>query len=124
MVAIPVLPELHVPPETVELKVVEPLTQIPCVPLSVPAEGAAVTVTVLVAVASEQPPEPALVYVIVAVPAETPLITPVEELMVAIPVLPELHVPPETVELKVVEPLTQIPCVPLSVPAEGGAVTV
>ena len=40
----PVLPELHVPPETVELKVVEPLTQIPCVPLNVPAEGAAVTV--------------------------------------------------------------------------------
>ena len=58
----PVLPELHVPPETVELKVVEPLTQIPCVPLSVPAEAVeAVTVTVLVAVASEQPPAPALV---------------------------------------------------------------
>ena len=108
MVAIPVLPELHVPPETVELKVVEPLTQIPCVPLSVPAEGAAVTVTVLVAVAFEQPPEPALVYVIVAVPAETPLITPVEELMVAIPVLLELHEPPETVELKVEDPPTQI----------------
>ncbi len=61
---------------------------------------------------------------IVAVPAETPLIAPEEELIVAIPVLPELHVPPEAVELKVVEPLAQIPWVPLNVPAEGEAVTV
>jgi len=47
--------------------------------------------------------------VIVAVPAETPLIAPDDELTVATPVAFELHVPPETVELKVVEPLAQIP---------------
>ena len=61
MVAMLVLLELHVPPETVELNVVEPLTQIACVPLSVPADGAALTVTVLVAVAFEHPPDPVFV---------------------------------------------------------------
>ena len=44
--------------------------------------------------------------------------------MVAIPVLLELHEPPETVELNVEDPPTQIDCVPLNVPADGGAVTV
>ena len=60
-VAIPVLDELHVPPDCVELNVVVELKQMFCVPDNVPATGAAVTVTVLVAVASEQPPEPATV---------------------------------------------------------------
>ena len=46
------------PPVMEELKVVVPLTQILWFPLSVPAVGAAVTVTVLVAVVSEQPPVP------------------------------------------------------------------
>ncbi len=46
----------HEPPFTVEEKVDVPFTQISCVPLSVPADGVAVTVTVRVAVAFEQPP--------------------------------------------------------------------
>ena len=45
IVATPVLPEDHAPPDTVELNVVVPLLQIACVPLSEPADGAAVTVT-------------------------------------------------------------------------------
>ena len=49
------------PPEMVDAKVDVPFTQMPCVPLSVPAEGVAVTVTVRVAVALEQPPVPVTV---------------------------------------------------------------
>jgi len=49
----PVLPLL--------VKVVVPATQTSCVPLRVPALGAAVTVTVRVAVALAQPPVPATV---------------------------------------------------------------
>jgi len=51
----------HEPPVTVDAKVDVPFTQISCVPLSVPAVGAAVTVTVCVAVALAQPPVPATV---------------------------------------------------------------
>jgi len=61
IVATDVLLEDHVPPEPLVLNVVEPLEQIAVVPLIVPAFGAAVTVTVLVAVAFEQPPVPATV---------------------------------------------------------------
>ena len=61
---------------------------------------------------------------IVEVPAATPKITPVETLTVAFPTVPEVHVPPEAVEVKVVVPVSQIVCVPLKVPAVGGAVTV
>ena len=47
---------LHAPPpEPLLLKVVLPPTQMACVPLTVPALGAAVTVTVRVAVALLQP---------------------------------------------------------------------
>ncbi len=53
--------EDHEPPETVELNVVEPFEQIDSVPLNVPADGAVVTVTTLVAVAFAQPPEPVTV---------------------------------------------------------------
>ena len=60
----------------------------------------------------------------VAVPAVTPVTTPVEAFTVAIPVALLDHVPPETVEAKVVVMLAQISCVPLSVPAEEGVVTV
>ena len=118
------VPELQVPPATVDVKVVVPLTQIACVPLRVPAVGGAVTVTSLVAVTLAHPPVPVTLYVIVAVPAVTPLITPVEEFIVATAGVPELQVPPVTVDVKVVVPLTQIACVPLKVPAVGGAVTV
>ena len=49
------------PPEMVDAKIDVPFTQIPCVPLSVPADGVAVTVTVRVAVALAQPPVPVTV---------------------------------------------------------------
>jgi hypothetical protein len=49
------------PPLTVEVKVEVPLTQMLWFPLRVPAVGAAVTVTVRVAVALVQPPVPATV---------------------------------------------------------------
>ena len=46
------------PPFTVEERVVVPLEQIAVVPDIVPAEGAAVTVTIVFAVASAHPPVP------------------------------------------------------------------
>jgi hypothetical protein len=116
--------ELQVPPLTVELKVVVPETHMSCVPLNDPAFGEAVTVTVRVADTSEQPPVPDMVYVIVAIPAAIPFTIPLVASTVAI-VFAELdHTPPETVELNVVDPSTQISCVPFSVPAIGLAVTV
>ena len=108
IVAIPVADELHVPPVCVEEKVVVNPTHTFCVPDKVPDTGAAVTVTVLVAVAFGQPPVPVTVYVIVAVPAETPVITPVVEFMVAIDVFDDDHVPPVCVEEKVVVNPTHI----------------
>ena len=57
-------------------------------------------------------------------PAATPLITPEEELIVATAPLLLLQLPLLTELLKVVEPPTQIACVPLSEPALGGAVVV
>ena len=123
-VAIPVALLDQLPPDTVEVNVVVPPTQIPCVPLRVPADGVAVTVTDLVAVAFAQPPVPFLVYVMIAVPAVTPLTTPVEAFTVAIPVALLDQLPPDTVEVNVVVPPTQTPCVPLMVPADAGLVTV
>ena len=61
IVATPVALLDQLPPETVEAKVVVPETQTVWVPLRVPAEGAAVTVTVRVAVALAQPPVPTTV---------------------------------------------------------------
>ena len=49
------------PPVMVEVNVDVPLTQMPWFPLRVPAEGAAVTVMVRVAVALAQPPVPTTV---------------------------------------------------------------
>jgi hypothetical protein len=100
------LDEAQEPPLTVDVKVDVPLIHIPSVPLNVPAEGAAVTVTVRVAVTLVQPPVAVLVYVIVAVPAATPLTTPVDAMTVAIAVLLLDHVnapvPPDAVTEKVV----------------------
>ena len=95
-----------------------------CVPDKVPATGAAVTVTVLVAVASGQPPVPVTVYVIVAVPEAIPEIAPVEALTVAIAAFEVDQVPPVCVEENDEFPPTQIACVPESVPADGAAVIV
>jgi hypothetical protein len=61
MVATAALEEDQVPPAAVEVKVeVEP-TQSDCVPVRVPAVGAAVIVTERVAVAVRQPPVPGTV---------------------------------------------------------------
>jgi hypothetical protein len=60
----------------------------------------------------------------VAVPAETPVIRPVETLIVATLVALLVQLPPETVEPKVVVPVTQILWFPLRVPVDGGAVIV
>jgi hypothetical protein len=61
MVATAVVAEDQEPPVTEELKVEVPLEQIAVVPEIVPAEGAAVTVTVVVVVAFAQPPLPVMV---------------------------------------------------------------
>ena len=61
IVATPTAEDVHVPPVWVEENVELPPTQIACVPDRVPALGAAVTVTVLVAVAFGQPPVPVTV---------------------------------------------------------------
>jgi preprotein translocase subunit Sec61beta len=53
--------EVQAPPVTVELSVEEPLEQIAVVPERVPAEGAAVTVTVEVAETFAHPPVPVIV---------------------------------------------------------------
>ena len=60
----------------------------------------------------------------VAVPADTLVTRPVAVLIVATPVALLDQVPPETVDVRMVVPATQIACVPLRVPAEGGVVTV
>ena len=61
-VAFAVSNDVHVPPESpFEVNVVVPFEHIVCVPLIVPAFGAAVTVTIRVAVALVHPPEPVIV---------------------------------------------------------------
>ena len=61
-VATPVASDVQAPPAfPLDEKVVVPATQMFCVPLTVPAFGEAVTVTVLVAVAFEHPPVPVTV---------------------------------------------------------------
>ena len=61
-VATEVFEEVHAPPAfPSDVKAVEPVLHIACVPLIAPAFGAAVTVTVLVAVASAHPPVPVTV---------------------------------------------------------------
>ncbi len=52
---------VHLPPETVDVKAVVSETHTVWVPLRVPADGGAETVTVRVAVALAQPPVPILV---------------------------------------------------------------
>jgi hypothetical protein len=125
-VAMPVLLDVQVPPLfPLEVNDVFAPIQTSCVPLREPALGAAVTVTVRVAVTLVQPPVPVTVYVIVAVPAATPVITPVELFTVATAVLPDDHAPPLfPFEVYVIVPLTHMFCVPLTVPALGAAVTV
>ena len=63
-------------------------------------------------------------YVIVDVPAETGVITPVDASMVATPVEPDDQDPASPFDVNVVDPVEQIACVPLNVPALGAVVTV
>jgi hypothetical protein len=108
-----------------EVNVVVPLTQIESAPLTDPAFGAAVIVTVLVAVSFEQPPLPVTTYLIVVVPAATGVTSPVLASTVATPVFNELKVPvlsPSVVN--VVVPSEQIDWVPDNEPAFGSVVTV
>jgi hypothetical protein len=115
---------LHVPPAEVLLNVVVPFEQIACVPLNVPATGAAVTVTVLVAVSLLQPPLPATMYLIVVVPAATPVTSP-EPSTVATDVFKLDQLPPASPSLvNVVVLPTQMLCSPLNSPASTAAVTV
>ena len=116
----------HAPPEfPLELNVVVPLEQIACVPLSVPALGAVVTVTVLVAVSFAHPPVPVITYLIEVVPAATGVITPVLASTVATPVFTELNVPPELPSVvNVVVPSEHTDWSPLNTPALGSVVTV
>ena len=123
MVAVSVSPLVHVPPATVEVNVVEPVEHIACVPLNVPALGAAVTVTTVDAVSFAQPPVPVTIYLIVDVPAETAVTTPLTSI-VATPVEAELHEPPLPLVDKFVVPFEQIAVVPLISPASGAAVIV
>lgn len=122
MVATDGLDAVQTPPGEEDVNVGDEPKQTNCVPFSVPAKGAAVMVTVLVAVAFAQPPVPATVYVNVSTPEETGVTTPVEGFIVAIEVLLEIQEPPLSVEDKVVVLFEQISCVPLNVPALGCAV--
>jgi hypothetical protein len=119
-------PLVHTPPASpLVLNVVVPFEQIACVPLSVPALGAAVIVTVLVAVSFEQPPLPVTTYLIVVVPAATGVTSPVLASTVATPVFNELKVPVMSpFEENVVVPSEQIDWVPDNEPAFGSVVTV
>ena len=59
IVALAVSDDVHVPPkDPFDVNVVEPVGHIVCVPLIVPAFGAAVIVTIRVPVALVHPPEP------------------------------------------------------------------
>ena len=60
----------------------------------------------------------------VAVPAAIPVTSPVVALTVAIAGVLLDQAPPEILEVKVDVPLTQMPWLPLRVPAVGAAVTV
>ena len=113
----------HRPPEMVEEKVVYSPTQSSSTPDIVPASARGVTVMDRVAKSSGQPPAPDTVYVKIAVPADTPVTTPEVGSTVATAGFPDDQIPPGVEEEKVRVSPSQTSCVPLSVPASGGAVT-
>jgi hypothetical protein len=110
--------ELHTPPPAVLARAVVDPAQTVAVPVMVPAEGAALTVIVCVAVAV--PPLPETVYEIVAEPGAIPVTTPVE-LTEAIPVADELQTPPVTVLESAIEDPAQTTVPPDMVPADTAA---
>ena len=93
-------------------------------PAIVPATDVGSKVIVSLTDTSAHPPVPVIVYVIMDVPALTPVTAPVDASIVATEVVADVHVPPVTDELSVVEPFEQIALVPVIVPADGAAVTV
>ena len=106
IVAIVVLPLLHMPPVVASLKVIVLPTQTPGAPKI--AGGAAVTVNVMVAVHPEGSK-----YFIVVVPTEWLVTIPVTEPIVATDELTLLHVPPGVGSLNVVVVPTQIAVAPV-----------
>ena len=60
----------------------------------------------------------------VATPTARPVINPEVELIVAIEAADDDHVPPVEVDVNVVVNPVHIDCVPINIPAVGGAVTV
>ena len=119
-VAIPVDPEVHVPPVVELLNVVVAPAQTADVPFITPPFGNGLTVIVLVAVALPQ--MLVTVYEIIAVPAATPVVIPVEP-TVAIPVALELHTPPVVELLSVMVEPAQTADAPVIVPAVGAVIT-
>jgi hypothetical protein len=119
MLAMDEFDDVHVPPDTVEVKVVVTLVQISWVPLNSPAVGGAATVRVAVVLTDPQPLTPGNVYVIVVDPAESPVTNPLVRSTTAILGSSVLQVPPvspPTMERVVVSPLPQIDKVPVMVP--------
>lgn len=114
-VATDVLPELHVPPMMLLDKVVVAPVHTEVVPVM--AAGDELTVTVVVTL---QPVDN--LYVIADVPAVTPVTVPEEDPTVATVVVPDVHVPPVVVELKVVVAPVQMPVVPVM--DDGSVITV
>lgn len=123
MVAVAGVTELHTPPTTVLLNVELAPGQIVSIPFMIPAFGAALTVTTLVAAADPQ--TPFTVYDMVDVPKVTPVTTPVEP-TVATAGVTELQIPPVTASLSAVVAPGQTVAVPVIVPAfvEGLTVTI
>ena len=117
MVAMVVVPLVHVPPPVASLKVVARPAQTLAVPVI--DDGKGFTVTTFEAT---QPV--ARVYVIADVPDATPVITPVEEPMVAIVVTPLVHVPPPVASLRVVVKPAQTVAIPVIDDGNGLTVTI
>lgn len=119
IVATPVLPLVHVPPDTEFVSVVVAPWHIENVPPKVPGAGTTVIVRVEKLVAHELLPP----YEIVTVPLDTPVTTP-PAVTVAMVVLLLLHAPPDPVVVSVVVPDWQTEVAPLMVPPDGVGFTV
>jgi hypothetical protein len=110
----------QVPPGTVEVSVVLAPTQMPEVPLKIPAVGNGLTVKVSTTVAV--PHVVVTVYEMRAVPAARPVTTPPPE-TVAIVLVVLLQAPPVTVATKVSVVPTHTAEEPVTVPAVGNGFT-
>lgn len=114
-VATDVLPLVHTPPVTTSVNTVVPAGHKAAVPEIVPAFGSGFTVTI--AEVTAVPQTFVTEYVMRAVPAATPETVP--PLTVATPELLLLHVPPETLSVKVIARPAHNDPAPDIVPAAG-----